>query len=148
MWIRDRERHLHPPGTAGYARKVVAFRFDDSVGPPHRNSPGVRGAHHHAFDNGLATNAGARRATQLGLLVGGFALLSSRHTGVNSGLRIALAETFDPTAGIDQALFPCVEGMALITELDVELLRGRPSGERVSTRTCDGAFGVFGMDVG
>lgn len=78
---------------------------------------------------------------------GADAVVTGRGT-IDPGLRVALPEPFDAATGVDHALLARVERVALVAELDVELLLSGTGLERVPARARDGALGVFGMDAG
>src|SRR5512145_2104625 len=73
----------------------------------------------------------------LGLGVAGVAGLGER------ALAVALLETLDTTAGVDDLLFPGEERVALVAELDVHVPRLRRAGlEGVTARTGDVCYVV------
>src|SRR4051794_6336273 len=61
---------------------------------------------------------------------------------------VAALEALDTTTGVHQLLLAGVEGMALVAELDVELVLGRAGGEGVPAGAPHVRLDVLGMDVG
>jgi hypothetical protein len=60
----------------------------------------------------------------------------------------ALVEPFDPTRGIDHLLLPCVEGMALGADFQVDILTdSRPGLDHIAATARGRDLFVFGMDA-